>query len=314
MIGRGSIGLGLDAGGTATRWALADATGRLLARGEGPALSGHVFTPEADSRARAIAAALAAAILPHGQPAAALAGVTGTSQGTPQAARLAAILAEALGTPVPCITVTDDIGILHRARFAPGTGILVYAGTGSAACHITADGTDLHAGGLGALIDDAGGGYVIARDALRALLRTEEAAPGAGWATTLGAALAPLIGGTTWPDVRAYVYGGDRARMAALAPAVADAARRNDPTALAVLRQAGAELARLAQVLALRAGPQPIALAGGATRLHPLLADAMRDSLGQPVDVSDIDAAAAAARVAAGVSPLVSRIRSPPDF
>jgi N-acetylglucosamine kinase-like BadF-type ATPase len=290
-----TLGLGLDAGGGGTRWVLDDGA-RVVARGSLAPLSGHVFSAEAEARARAIIADLAAAVLPHGGPAAVLAGITGTSQGSPEAARLAHLLGAALGTPTARIAVTDDIGILHRARFTPGEGILVYAGTGSAACHIRADGTMLHVGGLGSIIDDGGSGFAIARDALRAVLRLEEAAPGSGWSTPLGHELAQAVGGSEWHVVRAYVYGGDRGRMAALAPAVAAAARANDAEAVAALAQAARELARLARVLAARIGPQPVALAGGVRLLHPLVLRDMAAGLGLQVAGEEIDAAAAAAR------------------
>jgi N-acetylglucosamine kinase-like BadF-type ATPase len=292
------LGLGLDAGGTATRWALADASG-VVARGQGAPLSGLVFSAAARARAREVIAGLAAQIVPHGAPRAVLAGVTGTSAGTPEADVLTELLSEALSIPPARITVTDDIGILHRAHFTPGSGVLVYSGTGSAACHVRADGTVVQVGGLGYLIDDGGSGYAIARDALRAVLRQEEAAPGSGWATRLGGALAAAIGGRDWPGVRAYVYGGDRGRMAALAPAVGSAAAEGDALALAVLETAAVELARLAQAVLRRVGPQPVALTGGATRLHPRLRRGLAESLGVAVDLPDIDACAACARLAA---------------
>lgn len=298
-------GLGLDAGGSGTRWVLADAAGAPMARGEGPPLSGHVFSDAARERAREAVAALAEAVLPQGRPEALVAGVTGTSADSPEAAIVTALLSDAFGIPPDRVRVADDLSIAHRARFAAGEGILVYAGTGSAACHVDARGAAVRAGGWGHLIDDAGSGQAIARDALRAVLRAEDARPGAGWAGMLGRALAGAIGGAAWPVVRAHVYGGvqlpggDRARLAALAPCVAAAARAGDPAALAVLAQAGRDLARLAEALRGRVGPQPVALAGNAALLHEAIRDAMRDELGMDVATERIDAAAAAARIAA---------------
>ena len=48
---------GVDMGGTASRWALVDAGGALVARGEGPGATGLIFMPEA--RAAFIAASIA---------------------------------------------------------------------------------------------------------------------------------------------------------------------------------------------------------------------------------------------------------------
>jgi N-acetylglucosamine kinase-like BadF-type ATPase len=281
---------------------LADAAGAVVARGAVAPLSGLVFSDAARERAAAIIAALAAEVLAHGRPVAVLAGVTGTAAGARAAGVLRGLLGAALSVAQARVEVGDDIAILHRAQFPPGTGVLIYSGTGSVGYHRAADGAAVQTGGLGYLIDDGGSGYAIARDALRVVLRLEEAAPGSGWSTELGGALAAAIGGRHWDDVRAYVYGGDRGRMAGLAPSVAAAAAGGDARALAVLDTAAAELTRLAELLMRRVGPQPVALAGGAMRLSPLLRAGIEERLGMAVTMAEIDAAAAAARVAAGLA------------
>ena len=52
-----------------------------------------------------------------------------------------------------------------------------------------------------------------------------------------------------------------------------------DPVARDILEQAGRELARIALALVRRYGPRPIALAGRAATLHPLIALTMRAAL-----------------------------------
>lgn len=294
-----TLGLGIDAGGTATRWVLMDPGGGTVARGEAPPLSGLIFTDAAMGLARTAMASLAASVRPHGNVAAVLAGITGTSSGSQQDGMMRAALAEAFDVAPAQVQVCDDLWIAHRARFAPGTGILVYCGTGSAAVYVRADGGMVRAGGHGYLIDDAGSGYAIARNAVRAVLVAEDAAPGSGWATPLGRTLAGAIGGATWDNARAYVYGGTRGSIAALAPAVAEAARAGDARAITVLRRAGRDLARLAGMLIRRLGPQPVTLAGGGVLLHPLIHQTMQAALAREVDSEAIDAAAAAARIAA---------------
>jgi glucosamine kinase len=291
--------LGLDAGGTATRWVLADEAGGIVARGEAPPISGLLFTEAAIASARAAIARLAGILDRHGRPGAVLAGVTG-SGGPAQDALLVDMLAAGLGLPPARVRIVDDLWLAHRARFAPGEGILVYCGTGSAAVHVGADGNMLRVGGHGYLIGDEGSGYAIARDALHAVLAAEDEQPGAGWLTPLGQEMARRIGGAGWDAVREYVYGGTRAGMAALAPAVAEAARAGDFGAENVLRRAGRDLALFAAVLLRRVGPQPLALAGGGARLHPLIHEAMQSVLAAPVETGEIAAAAAAARIAGG--------------
>ena len=92
---------------------------------------------------------------------------------------MVAMLATAFAAPEAGVRVVSDVEIAYRAAFAPGEGYLVYAGTGSIAAFIDAQGVLHRAGGRGVALDDAGGGYWIAREALRRLWRREDERPGA---------------------------------------------------------------------------------------------------------------------------------------
>jgi glucosamine kinase len=271
------IGLGLDGGGTGARWRLANADGRILGEGALGPLTGHIFDAATRSAAQEAITALLAAVQAAGKPARICAGITGLSTGSETAELMATWLAGAFRLPPNAVQVVDDMRIAYRAAFQPGEGILVYAGTGSVAIHLAEDGTTVRAGGHGYLIDDAGGGYWIGRQALAALMRAEDEGrdPGA-----LGQEIGASVGGLEWEQVRRYVYGGGRAAVAALVPAVAKAAARDDSVANAILSSAGEELGRLARVLLTRLGrDQPVALAGGATRASPLIFSHFRTSL-----------------------------------
>jgi N-acetylglucosamine kinase-like BadF-type ATPase len=299
-----ALSLGLDGGGTATRWVLRRADGTILARGAGAGMSGHVFTPEALANARARLAAILADAAAHaagGRIAAIGAGITGLGAGTTAAAALASQLAELAGVPVGRVKMMGDVEVAYHAAFRPGEGHLVYAGTGSVGCHATAAGELVVVGGRGMLIDDAGSAFWIARNALAHVLRLEDRAPGTGWSTPLGTALAARIGGSAWDVVRAAVYGAERGEIGRLALAVAEAAATGDATATAMLATAGTELARLAEVLAHRFGPRPVALAGGAASLHPAIEEGFAAALSPGlVRVHPaLDPAATAARLAA---------------
>ena len=278
-------GLGLDGGGTATRWALAAPGGSIAAEGQVAGISGLQLADAAgrDSMARTMAA-LAADVqrLAPGRAAASMvAGLTGFASddgadGT-EGAALQALLAAPFGLPVACVQAMSDIELACRAAFAPGQGAVLYAGTGSIAAFLAADGTLHRAGGRGAVIDDAGGGHWIAREALRLIWRAEDAAPGAGAhsvnraESALGRQVFAAVGGSAWADTRAWVYGASRGELGTLALAVAAAAREGNAPALALLQQAGQELARLANCLHQRFGPLPLALAGRVFELHPAI-------------------------------------------
>jgi N-acetylglucosamine kinase-like BadF-type ATPase len=194
----------------------------------------------------------------------------------------------------------SDIELACRAAFAPGAGIVVYAGTGSIAAFLDGSGTLQRAGGHGAVIDDAGGGHWIARQALRHIWRAEDEAPGAWRQSALARAVFAQVGGSDWAHTRQWVYGATRGELGTLALAVA-AAADEDEAAAAILRAAGAELARLASVLMRRVGPLPLALAGRVFELHPGVQNAVLAALpaGTAVQRLQLPAHHAAARLAA---------------
>jgi glucosamine kinase len=294
------LGLGLDAGGTQTRWALATADGQLLAQGQGAPIAGAQLASE-DGRA-AMAAALAqmagdAGV--HGTAVGVVAGVTGL--GAEHAPALHALLAQASALPLAAVGSMSDIELACHAAFAPGQGYVVYAGTGSIAAHIDEAGVMHRAGGRGAVIDDAGGGHWIARQALRLVWRAEDEAPGAWQKSILARALFDTLGGSDWAVTRQWVYGASRGELGTLALAVARAAQEGDAAALALLQDAGTELARLALALHRRLGPRPVALAGRVFDLHPAIETALRAALPtqDPVQRITLHAHHTAARLAA---------------
>lgn len=268
------LGLGLDAGGTQTRWAVADSAGHIRAEGSAAPISGQQLGSDA-GRAQ-VEAALRAIAQAAGPVDALAAGVTGLAEA--QAPVLAGLAAAALQIAPSAVQALSDIEALCRAAFAPGAGIVVYAGTGSVAACIDASGTLQRAGGRGAVIDDAGGGHWIARVALRQIWRAEDESPGAWTTSPLARKVFTQIGGSDWAASRAWVYGATRGELGTLALAVA-AAAEEDPAALALLQNAGTELARLAAALVHRHSLRPLALAGRVFDLHPAVENALRAAL-----------------------------------
>ncbi len=294
-----SFGLGLDAGGTHTRWALAEATGAVRAEGRAPGLSGlQLATADGRAHIADVLADVARAAADVGPVGAVTAGVTGFDPALlPQ---LAALMGAAFGVAPTALRAMSDIELVCRAAFAPGGGAVVYAGTGSVAAFIDAAGTLHRAGGRGVVIDDAGGGHWIACQALRRIWRAEDEAPGAWRGSRLAQAVFERIGGSDWAQTRQWVHGAGRGDIGTLALAVA-AAAGEDPAAMALLQAAGAELARLAMALRGRFGALPLALAGRVFDLHPAIEAALRDALpaGTPVQRPSHSPHQAAARLAA---------------
>ena len=271
------IGLGFDGGGTGARWRLTGDGGSIIGEGTSGPLTGHVFDESSRAATQAAISTMATAVHAKGRPDRIVAGITGLSTGSETATLLASWLATAFGLAASAIQVVDDMRIAYRTAFEPGEGILVYAGTGSVAFHLAADGSASRAGGHGYLIDDAGGGFWIGKAALRAVLHALDEGRDPG---VLGQEIGTDIGGLDWERVRTHVYGGGRSAVAGLVPAVARAAARDDSVATTLLSSAGEELGRLARVLLARLGrDQPVALAGGASRASPVIFSHFRASL-----------------------------------
>ncbi|KQX43073.1 hypothetical protein ASD04_03765 [Devosia sp. Root436] len=289
--------LGIDVGGTASRWVACDGQGTILARGKAAGATAHVFNPAEKERLLAALASIAGALDEAGLAAGSIvAGLTG--YGAAVAGDIEALLGQVFGTAADDIVVTDDIVLAYMANFAPGEGHLVSAGTGSIGLHIGEGGDYVRVGGRGILIDDAGSGSWIALRALDLVYRALDHSGSFAAVAGLAQQLFAEIGGDAWHDTRQFIYAGDRGRIGSLAVAVARAAEAGDAVAVSILREAGAELAELAKALIARAGSRPIGFTGGVLALHPLIVEAIREHLaGHDVRLVGADAALAAARL-----------------
>lgn len=269
------LALGIDAGGSATRWALAGPSSVILAEGELAGFSALELLGPGRERVRPLLQDVAAAARVVGSPQRAHAGLTGLGRGGEDVLRW---VAEALGLPASAVTLGGDLETTYLDLFAPGEGYVVYAGTGSVAVYIDAAGTLHRAGGRGHLLDDGGGGFWIAREALRRIWRTEDERPGSWASSPMARAMFEQMGGSDWDCTRRTVYGGGRGDVGRLALAVARAAAE-DPAAREILQAAGEELGRLALALVGRHGPRPVALSGRAAGLHPVIEATLRTAL-----------------------------------
>lgn len=271
-----TLGLGIDAGGTETRWALSDANGQIVAEGTVAGLSALMMAkPAGREQVHATFTQLAKDVLDNGKPRRVCAGLTGFGG---DGEVLLDWLSTLLDVGLDAITLCNDIEVAYLDAFEPGEGYLVYAGTGSIAAFIDEHGEFHRAGGRGVTLDDAGGGFWIAREAMRRIWRGEDEQPGAWQDSPMAHAVFDHVGGSDWSFSRAFMYNQERGDIGKLALAVAMSAGA-DPAARHILLQAGRELARLALALVTRFGERPIVLSGRAADLHPLIFEAMRSDL-----------------------------------
>ena len=235
--------LGVDGGQSSTYALIGDRTGRVLGWGRGGP-SNHVA--ESEGRAKftsAILGCLSAACAEAGLDPASIrfaACCLGFSGGP---ADKEGILREILASDRTL--VTHDALIALSGATAGEPGLITIAGTGSIAFGRNAGGKTARAGGWGYIFGDEGGGFYIARQALRAALRFEE-----GWSapTSLRSLLLAATGASDANELlhRFYTPEFSRPRIAGFAKLVDEAAENGDGIAREILVDAAEKLAALA--------------------------------------------------------------------
>ena len=291
--------LGVDAGGTKTRAVLADAAG--VVRGVGKAGPGNFQAIGAKAAGAAIGAAVRGALASTGAVPA-----RGDAEGATRAvaervrgsffglagvrteAERAVMRAEVAGLGLGgAIGMGSDLEAAHAGALAGEAGVVVIAGTGSAAWGRNKAGESWQAGGWGWLVDDKGGGYWLALQGLAAAVEGED---GRGAATELGARAAAFFGAAGMREVLRELHAGkkDRATVAGFAREVRAAADAGDAVAVGLVRAAGAEVLRLAEAVRGKiapAGDAPLALAvTGGLGLGAVIEDAARSAGFRPVE------------------------------
>lgn len=167
----------------------------------------------------------------------------------------------------------DAVGALLGGTLG-APGILLLSGTGSICISQGPDGIAVRAGGWGYLLDDAGSGYWIGREAIRRALQAQD---GRGPATALSEALARVAGVESVVELVGPIHRGvyDRPWVAGLAPIVARVADEGDPVATLILKEAADDLAALVAAVEKRSpwfenvDRVPVVAAGGMFALGP---------------------------------------------
>ena len=258
--------IGLDAGGTKVNAAVADMDGKVLGGGTaGPCNIAAMTAADAFKSARAacLAALVSAGKLPEDVVAvcAGVAGVSFVDRRVEFTAMMQDLFHDAR------VEVEPDYAIAFSGATGGMPGVVIIAGTGSVAYGEDARGRAVKTGGYGYLIDDAGSGYGVGRDAIAAVLR---AADKTGPKTAL---VDRVLAALEVEDVAALVpgvYGGSisRVKVASLAAVVADVADTEaDEVAVSILGSAGMSLATLvasitAELFAGAVEPFPVAMVG----------------------------------------------------
>lgn len=281
--------LGIDAGATATQWALIDEAG-LVISGSAAAMDGHIYRPSSKERMEQVLNEISTEVKNYKLTSAYM-GITGvTSDGSIET------LAESiLGVS---IKVVSDIELAYRANFSEGEGILLYAGTGSVAFAIDNLSNPHQIGGWGYLLGDEGAGYWIGREAIRhAMFDIETKAEFKP--KSLTSEILDVIGGKDWSSVKSFVYSQERSVIASLSKLVNTSAEAGDVDAIRIIRKAAGHLAYLVRRMddSLVGGSLPVKFTGGISR-SAILYQELNQVLPKRISLSTIDIAHRAAELA----------------
>jgi glucosamine kinase len=247
--------LGIDAGGSGSQVVLVVA-GEVTELPDGPPMNALLTSGFARQLEKIIRAADATAV-----------GIGVPGLRSPRRAReVGAALTRSGGCPV---RVTGDGETAQLGAFLGGPGIVVMAGTGSAA--VGRDGgTVVRAGGHGFLLGDEGSAYWIGQAAARAALYWQDGMGGSeaiyrAVTATAKCSLDELI-------IKVNTHSAERALLTVLAPVLTDLAT-TDPEARRITERAAGHLAALAEAVQRRLGggqggrsPLPVAGTGGVFR------------------------------------------------
>ena len=247
--------LGIEGGGTKTRWILLDPRGGRLAHGvEGPGnvlLAGRAGLGKIFRRI--------ATRLPQA-PQAVGGGFAG-ARGPAEMATVRGAL-QKIWPRLKKIVVGQDTDSALAAAWGQADGFLVIAGTGSNVVGRVA-GKKVSVAGHGHLLGDAGSGYDLALRALRAVYRERDRT---GQAPRLAAGLMAHAGAADLDRLLREMYRSHgKEWLAAFAPVVLRAAGQGDLLARAAIQQATGELAERLVELArrLRVRAPRVAMTGG---------------------------------------------------
>jgi N-acetylglucosamine kinase-like BadF-type ATPase len=296
--------LGFDGGGTKTECVVLDADGKVVGEGRsGPSNPMRCgFDVALRSLSEAAAETLKAAGLHSNSVTGVCAGLAGAGQRN-VVRRVLVFLAQEFSQAV--VQVTTDYEIALESAAGAGPGVVLIAGTGSAAYGRNAEGETAHAGGYGPWIGDEGSAFEIGRRAVAAVARTrDQAAP----VTLLTEMIPAALDCADWDDLMQRIMKNPDDVFPALFSVVAEAADAEDSSAKEILFTSAIGLGNLVMIVVRRLGMKdqefPLVKCGGVFGRSRML-DALLDSvvvsgaLRAKLSQLEISPAVGAARIAA---------------
>jgi N-acetylglucosamine kinase-like BadF-type ATPase len=266
--------LGLDVGGTRSRWAWLD-LGRTQEKRGGIQAAGR-----SSEEAAGVLAGLLAEVRgchPDRVPDLTVIGMAGAGHRA-TAEGIERCLGRA-GVQWPVVVVGDTV-VAAAAALAEGPGVALWSGTGSFAVGRSAGGGLHRVGGRGYLIGDLGSAYDMVRGAgVAAVSALDGLGPETGLIEVLVQAFSSSCPSQLGPAMQRRSVGD----LAGCFPMILECAARGDEVALGVLRRGAGQLAALALAAAGRSGLKPGVLAlylgGGVLETRGLFTELLEEEL-----------------------------------
>ena len=280
--------LGIDAGASATKWSLVSRAG-LVDSGTLPAMDGHLNRQSSLARMHEVLDHISTSIQAH-EVTNIYMGITGINHD----GKIQALLKEKFGCES---RVVSDIELAFHANFETGTGILLYAGTGSIAFAIDSNGIKHQIGGWGYLLGDEGAGYWLGREALRHTLFALESKDSIQ-EFPLAQSILNEIQADDWDGIKAFVYSQERSQIAALSKIVDKLASDGDKSSIEIMRKAAGYLADLVQRTdkSLGTSQYPVTFTGGISQ-SKLIGEELEKIFEKRFKVSAVDISLRAAEL-----------------
>jgi glucosamine kinase len=245
--------VGADIGGTATRVAVADLSGRILSLATGgPGNPNAVGTAGSAAQICAVMSQALAGV--DGDVSSVVIGLAGASRtDSDQGFLRAAVPERVLVQPV----LVSDLAVAFSSATPRPRGYVILSGTGAVAGEIVEDVVVAQRDGWGWLLGDEGSGFWLGRAAVRATLRGLQEGQPLG---RLQRGVLTAAGATDYPGLLRACYAATPTWLARFAPLVA-AHCDADPAAAEIAELAVGRLSELLLSLDPRPG-EPIVLAG----------------------------------------------------
>lgn len=277
--------LGIDGGGTKTKFILCSRDGHIIAETVKPACSylqvGFPRLTEILSEGLSDVCAMAG--VASGDIVHAFAGTSCYGDVEADCSPIRAAVAAAMGS-IPH-TIGNDCENSLAGTLGGDCGISIICGTGSIACGMNAKGEVMRCGGWHQAIGgDEGSGYWLGLQLIRLFTRQSD---GRDPVSPLYAAVKNALGISSDDAVVSLVvneWGMDRTKIAALSGLISGLHAQGDPYVKDLLRQAACELASLAGALYRRlsfSGIVPVSYSGGVFNLGELILSPLRDLLSE---------------------------------